>query len=932
MNREDKILLINCPFGFYGSPDLGLARVASFLKNHGVEVAVRDLNLELYEESGRPELWNRRYHYSNPERFAAEFPRFESFFRRTCAAILATGYRLFGFNVHLFNLLYVNRLAAELDRNLGAKIILGGGAVALADTRERLYRSCNVSLVKGRGESVLRALLADRARGKLRPLYRDDDPGSDPEADFVTAFDAFDLDRYPGRNYPLIFTEGCNRRCVYCSEPFYKAPCRARDAAMVRREIEAALARRPDTFFEFHDLAINLFPDSLLALCRELSDRDWQPRWCANAIPDRFFTTEHCARLARGGCVYLRFGLESGSPETVRRMRKAFQLDDARTALRRCAASGIKTGVNLIVGFPGETEADFAQTLAFLKENKDSIGLVDNLFTCYITGGSDLEHRAVEWGIVRPENDPWYRWYTVDPPNDFALRRARQERLLAFCRAEGIAVGTPDAELNTQLMDWREAEAAEPSPAISPADRRSAIMELARNDEASADPVPDWDAPWPDNMAVVNYTKGFLLPELCPPGEAVSSARRPIPAVLDEIAAALAHGIRHFYFSDEAINQDLPALAGLCEHLIARRWDLRWWARLAAREAQDGRLFALLRRAGCVGVDYLFTPAAGRDDPPGFAPPDVETAARQIRDLSDAGLWVVWRTTADPAGLKSLGAEADLVVMERAASEDAPRLLYEPSDRAIINRVVTQPRRRPQLIVEAANGRLHFYRDGTALLGPAGFFLDWDLAGQRYLSFDAAWKPAPDLTLRTESPASFEFRLTLHFANDELLLELRGAAKMETVLTRLKINLLFNPATLRCLQSGPDDFPLKNFRDAAADWHPVGPLDRNGRPALSENFQWNAPCRWSLVHEPTATRADFSMESPGWKPVAQARCRPGAAVCFYRDDRLTIGPVPQVLGRLKIAARDARTGATLPVRLTDFARRNWNSPRSGLFD
>jgi radical SAM superfamily enzyme YgiQ (UPF0313 family) len=75
----------------------------------------------------------------------------------------------------------------------------------------------------------------------------------------------------------------------------------------------------------------------------------------------------------RGGFYRARLGLESGSLRILNLMGKKVTPEQIKEGLSSLAFAGIQTTTLWIVGYPGETEEDFLQTLALIEELKDDI-------------------------------------------------------------------------------------------------------------------------------------------------------------------------------------------------------------------------------------------------------------------------------------------------------------------------------------------------------------------------------------------------------------------------------------------------------------------------------------------------------------------------------------------------------------------------------
>jgi molybdenum cofactor biosynthesis enzyme MoaA len=93
-------------------------------------------------------------------------------------------------------------------------------------------------------------------------------------------------------------------------------------------------------------------------------------------------------KMAAAGCEALTFGIESASDNVLRLMSKKYSGTDVANVVRATHDAGIKVVINLIVGFPGETEDDFQQTLEFIEQNKDRIYKVAALNSLRLDPGS----------------------------------------------------------------------------------------------------------------------------------------------------------------------------------------------------------------------------------------------------------------------------------------------------------------------------------------------------------------------------------------------------------------------------------------------------------------------------------------------------------------------------------------------------------------
>jgi len=174
------------------------------------------------------------------------------------------------------------------------------------------------------------------------------------------------LGRYRALGLPVSMTtsRGCPFKCIFCvGRKMVGARVRYRDPGRVVDEIEDLIK------LGFHqiNLADDLFTANkshCLAVCSEILKRDLQVKWTSFSRVDTV-TREILQQMRRAGCTTISFGVESGSPEMLRRIKKGITLDQVRTAMQRCLECGIEPHASFILGLPGETPESMQQTLAF---------------------------------------------------------------------------------------------------------------------------------------------------------------------------------------------------------------------------------------------------------------------------------------------------------------------------------------------------------------------------------------------------------------------------------------------------------------------------------------------------------------------------------------------------------------------------------------
>lgn len=190
------------------------------------------------------------------------------------------------------------------------------------------------------------------------------------------AFEELPMEHFEGHTRAFIKIEdGCNRQCAYCVIPRARGFVRSRDETSILRELEA-LARAG--YQEVVLSGINLpsygrdTGTNLTELLEKIDCIDGPARIRLGSLEPDLLTDEDIARMARVKCLCPQFhlSLQSGSDTTLRRMRRVYDTAQYRKVGEklRAAMPGATLTTDVIVGFPGETEEEFAQSVAFVRE------------------------------------------------------------------------------------------------------------------------------------------------------------------------------------------------------------------------------------------------------------------------------------------------------------------------------------------------------------------------------------------------------------------------------------------------------------------------------------------------------------------------------------------------------------------------------------
>ena len=229
-------------------------------------------------------------------------------------------------------------------------------------------------VIRGEGEDAL-VELADALDGRRdfdiaglhpnppRPFVMDLDRLAPP----LSALDLFDPAWYGAdRTLPpagLLSSRGCPASCTFCSNDVTGRKFRYRSATSVAAEV-ALLRERFGMFgFSFFDDSFAVGRRRVHELCGALEGSG--VCWTCTAHPAHL-DRDVLAAMQRAGCAGVDIGMESADPGMLLRIGKGVTVERVLDVLAWCAELGIHTVVNLMFGWPDETDAELAATIDFM--------------------------------------------------------------------------------------------------------------------------------------------------------------------------------------------------------------------------------------------------------------------------------------------------------------------------------------------------------------------------------------------------------------------------------------------------------------------------------------------------------------------------------------------------------------------------------------
>lgn len=353
-----------------------------------------------------------------------------------------------GLSVYRGNLA-ASMFAFKLTRNhypqvktvMGGAVFAGELAVGSVNLDYFLERTPYIDkFIVGEGERLFLKYL----RGELpktQRVYTIEDIGGetlDIEKAPLPDFSGLDLEFYP--NLAAYASRSCPFQCSFCTETIYWGNYRKKRVNQVVEELISLYKKYRSQLFLMCDSLLNpIAADLAGGLIESGVSIYWDGYFRADAQVCSIDNTLH---WRRGGLYRARLGIESGSPRVLELMGKKISPKQIKSAISSLAHAGIKTTTYWVIGHPGETEADFQQTLDIIEELRDVIYEAwCSPFNFYLTGQVESKKWKSKSRLLYPPEAKdmlVVQTWTLDcePSREEALHRVN--RFVRHCEKLGI--------------------------------------------------------------------------------------------------------------------------------------------------------------------------------------------------------------------------------------------------------------------------------------------------------------------------------------------------------------------------------------------------------------------------------------------------------------------------------------------------------------
>ncbi len=193
-------------------------------------------------------------------------------------------------------------------------------------------------------------------------------------------FEELPIERFAEHTRAFVKVEdGCNRQCAYCVIPRARGPVRSRSEESVLQELThlAAAGYKEVVLSAISLPSYGMDTGTCLAdLLEKASQVEGIERIRLGSLDPDKLSDQDIARMAAMPklCPQFHLSLQSGSSKTLRAMRRPYtakQYADVAAKLRAAfGEENVSLTTDVIVGFPGETEQDFLDSMAFVKAQR----------------------------------------------------------------------------------------------------------------------------------------------------------------------------------------------------------------------------------------------------------------------------------------------------------------------------------------------------------------------------------------------------------------------------------------------------------------------------------------------------------------------------------------------------------------------------------
>ena len=365
-----RVLLIDPPFhtlmGYYRFYfPLGLTYLAAVLKEAGHEVLIYDadqndkgVSLSMREAAESHHLYLEALENDLHPSWQGFKKKLEEFKPQVVGISVLT--------VKVASAAKIARITKAHDRSI---VVVAGGEHVTVRPQD-VPVDCVDHVICGEGEQGFSSLMKGLTSGDPNPRVVDSQLVEDLDSLPLPELDCLhDISLYRPLDLGLMVTaRGCPFSCTFCSlATIWGRRVRYHSLDRVIREIKLRKVKYGTNYFSFRNGTFTLKRQRVVDFCQRLLAQDMGIKWeCLTRVD--VIDKELVGLMRRAGCDVIRVGVESGSDEILKYMKKGITLAKIRKAANILNSSGMYWAAYFMLGVPNETEETVKESLKFIKE------------------------------------------------------------------------------------------------------------------------------------------------------------------------------------------------------------------------------------------------------------------------------------------------------------------------------------------------------------------------------------------------------------------------------------------------------------------------------------------------------------------------------------------------------------------------------------
>ena len=397
-----RILFVNPAVGYYTraiSNPLGLLALASYLKEHGHTVKVIDrcikkVNLKKEIQTFSPHVIGISLMSGRGLKDAEKVAKLAKKLKLT---VICGG--------------YFPTMSPEtvLQSGIADIVVLREGEITFAEILNAIQNKSNIDNISGiaylkNGETVI---TSDRPFADLSTFPEIDWSLVDPKDYFQTFFNCTKM-------LYLYSSKGCPGRCTFCSNHFYnRSTFRKRPNETVVHEIKNLVENHGMNGVYFTGELWCAKKNDAYDFCERVKKENLNFTWGMLSKLGQY-NYEDLSIMHDAGCRFICFGVESGSPEMQKKIKKNINLEKGKETFKNCKHLGITSVASFMIGLPDETEDQLKETLEYIKTIDASIILI-YLFSPI--ENTEIYNDLISQKKIAPESISFHKKYiTMENP------------------------------------------------------------------------------------------------------------------------------------------------------------------------------------------------------------------------------------------------------------------------------------------------------------------------------------------------------------------------------------------------------------------------------------------------------------------------------------------------------------------------------------